>query len=322
MTTTPANADALQLSIIIVSYNTREITRTCLQSIRDSALKLSYEIIVVDNASTDGSPAMVEKDFPEVVLIRNPENRMFSKANNQGLKIARGKHAFLLNSDTLVRAGNIEKLCEFLDRNQPRIGCVGPRVLRPDHTIQSEGEAFDSYNYVLSRFFFLHKLPLPAAVKELILPLGFPDALTGRARRVGWVTGCSFMFPRRLVDQLGGLDEDFVFYCEEVEFCYRLNQNGYEVWVVPDAVITHLGGSSWNAARPDIPSFFDRLFLFHKKTSGVRRRINTNRLRIFLYSALLPFVKIFRAGEADQVRKKIQFHREENRAFAALLARS
>jgi GT2 family glycosyltransferase len=319
----------VELSVIIISFNTREITRACLQSLRDARLKVETEIIVVDNASTDGSPDMIAAAFPEVVLVRNDRNLMFSKANNQGMRLARGKYFFLLNSDTLIQPGNLERLLAFLEAHQPRVGCVGPRVLRPDLTIQSEGEAFDSYGYVLSRFFFLHKLPLPRPLKQWLLPRGFPDALTGVARPVGWVTGCSFMFPRKLVDQLGGLDEEFVFYCEEVEFCFRLWKNGYEVWVVPDAVITHLGGSSWSAAktmeknsRPDIPPYFDRLFLLHQKTSGVERRIRTNRLRIALYSALLPFLALVRAGSAAPVREKIGFHREENRAFRRLLAQS
>lgn len=318
---------AIQLSIIIVSFNTREITQACLQSIRDAELRLKTEVIVVDNASSDGSPEMIANGFPEVVLIRNEKNLMFSKANNQAMRIARGRYFFLLNSDTLIQSGNIEKLVCFIKMNWPRVGCVGPKVLRADGSIQSEGEPFDSFHYVLSRFFFLHKIPLPFFIRSKLLPLGFQFGMEGRTRKVAWVMGCSFLFPREIFEQLGGLDEEFVFYCEEMEFCYRLGKNGYEVWVIPEATITHLGGSSWNAAKRmgeaaklEIPQYNERRFLFHQKTAGVKSKINTNRLQIFLCSSILPLLKLFRSSKASQMQEKIRFHLDENRAFFKLLA--
>jgi GT2 family glycosyltransferase len=287
---------------------------------------LKYEIIVVDNASVDGSADMIEQDFSEVVMIRNTQNLMFAKANNQAMKIARGKHFLLLNSDTLIAPGNIEKLSSFLEQNWPKIGCVGPRVLNANGTLQSEGEAFDSFQYVLCRFFFLHKVPLPFSIRSKILPRGFPYGMKGRARRVGWVLGCGFMFPQEIFQKLGGLDEDFVFYCEEMEFCYRLQKRGFETWIVPEAIITHLGGSSWRAAkkiaRPDVPDYFERRFLFHQKTSGVDYKIRTNRLQICLYSSILPFLKIVRSKRAAQIQEKVEFHVEENKSFSDQLARN
>jgi len=140
--------------------------------------------------------------------------------------------------------------------------------------------------------------------------------------------GCSFLFPREIFERLGGLDEDFVFYCEEMEFCYRLGKKGYEIWVVPEAIITHLGVSSWDAAKRmgdavklEVPNYWERRFLYHQKTSGVGRKINSNRLRIFLYSALAPGLQILRSRKLTEVREKIQFHREENRNYRKLLAR-
>jgi GT2 family glycosyltransferase len=319
---------SLQLSIVIISYNTREITRACLESIRNASLQLKYEILVVDNASWDGSPDMIERDFPEVVLIRNSQNLMFAKANNQALRIAKGRYILLLNSDTLVASGHIEKLIIFLDHNRPRVGCVGPRVLNADGAVQSEGECFSSFRYVLCSFFFLHKLPLPFPIKSKILPRGFPHGLKGRTRRVDWVVGCCLMFPQELIEQFGGLDEDFVFYCEDTEFCYRLQKHGYETWVVPEAEITHLGGSSWLAAKsmgktgcPDIPGYFERHFLLHQKTSGTGRQIAINRLQIFLYSFILPLFKAARSKRTAQIQDKIEFHIEENRCFLEKLAR-
>ncbi|MEI8342691.1 MAG: glycosyltransferase family 2 protein [Verrucomicrobiota bacterium] len=317
-----------QLSIIIISFNTREITAACLRSIQESALKLTYEILVVDNASSDGSPDMIERDFPAVKLIRNPENQMFAKANNQAIRVAKGNYILLLNSDTRIEPGNLEKLYDFIDKNRPRIGCVGPRVLNSDGTTQSEGETFDSVRNVLCNFFFLHKLPLPFSIKAKILPPGFPHGLNGRTRRVGWVTGCSMMFPTEIFTTVGELDESFVFYCEETEFCFRLMKHGFETWVVPDATLTHLGGASLLAAksmekafRPEFPDYFERRFLFYQKTSGARHKIQLNRLRIFLYSGILPLLTLLRPGMADQLRDKIKYHTEENRQFAEQLAK-
>jgi len=322
-------ASGCELSIIIISFNTREITKSCLQSLRDANLRVKSEIIVVDNASIDGSPEMIKSDFPEVKLLRNEKNLMFSKANNQAMRIARGRYFFLLNSDTLVQPGNIEKLAAFLREHWPKVGCVGPKVLRGDGSVQSEGEPFDSLHYVLSRFFFLHKIPLPFSIRSKILPLGFPFGMQGRSRKVGWVMGCSFMFPREIFERLGGLDEEFVFYCEEMEFCYRLGQNGFEVWVVPEATVTHFGGSSWDAAKRmgdavklEVPHYWERRFLYHQKTSGVGRKINSNRLRILLYSCTMALLKVFGSEHATQLREKIQFHREENRNYFRLLAAS
>ena len=312
----------MQLSIIIVSYNTLDITRACLKSLESASLTLKHEILVDDNASQDGSPDMIEREFPAVILVRNARNRMFAGANNQAMAMAGGRYILLLNSDTLVAPGNIEKMVEFIDQRRPRVGCVGPRVVRADGTIQSEGEPFSSIGYVLSRFFCLHKVPLPFFVRKRILPVGFPFGMEGRTRRVGWVVGCSIMFPKDLIRQCGGLDEDFVFYCEEMEFCYRLQRYGYETWVVPDAQITHLGSASFVAAKtlerrdcPDIPSYFERRLLFYQKTSGVSRQIATNRVQITLYSCILPLLKLGGRKEAVAVKEKIEFHREENRIF-------
>jgi len=319
--------EGLQLSIIIVSFNTREITAACLNSIRDAGIRLGYEVLVVDNASSDGSPEMIERDFPEVSLIRNPENLMFAKANNRAMRVARGEQILLLNSDTLVHPGAVEALFDFIRRAPETTGCVGPRVLNRDGSIQSEGEAFDSYCYVISSILGVEKLPLPGFIKDLLLPPGYPRRLTGCARKVGWVTGCCMMFPRKIIGRVGDLDESFVFYCEEVEFCYRLKRHGFETWVVPEAQITHLGGASLMASKkmellnqPELPDYHARRFLLHQKTGGVRRKIRLNRLRILIFSAALPVVRLLRPSMVPQIVERIEFHAGENRRFIKELA--
>jgi GT2 family glycosyltransferase len=322
-------AQELQLTIIIVSYNTREITRACLSSLRRAGLQLSYEVVAVDNASSDGSPEMIQQEFPEVTLVRNTQNLMFAKANNQGMRIARGKYILLLNSDTLVEPGNLERLYDFIERRQPEVGCVGPRVLNAAGTTQFEGEAFDSYWYVLCSCLFIDKLPLPMPIKKSLLPLGFPRGLVGRVREVGWVSGCCMMFPRGLFGVVGGFDEDFVFYCEDAEFCYRLHKHGFHTWVVPAATITHLGGASWLAAkrlsplaRPELPGRLLRLLQFYRKTSGVRQKIRSNRLRIALLTAVLPLMRLRRSKLFEVMTEKRALHVEENSFFRQQLGKN
>ncbi len=238
----------MQLSIIIVSYNTRDILRDCLLSIQDARIPLTYEVIVVDNASTDGSPQMVEQEFPELVLLKNSANLMFAKANNQAMKIAKGDYLLLLNSDCVVLPGSIEKLYEFLHAHQPQVACVGPRLLNKDRTFQSEGHAFYSPMYALWTVTGLSRWPIPTFLKRRILPDGYPRFDRGRTRKVGWVAGAAMMVARTAVDAIGTLDETLYFYGEESEWCFRARTKRYEVWVHPHAEIIHLGGASTTSA--------------------------------------------------------------------------
>lgn len=310
-------------SIIIISYNTKEVTRDCLESLKAAKLEIPYEIIIVDNASTDGSVEMFEQEYPEAIFIKNEENLFFTKANNQAMRVAKGKYFFLLNSDTLVEPGQIEKLVNFLAQRFPKVGIVGPSVRNKDGSLQSEGHPFDTMHHVIARFFFLHKLPLPFFLKKLILPLGYEPGLYGRTRKVGWVMGCALMFRRELYEEFGGLDADFVFYCDDMEYCYRAWKHGYEVWVDVDSRITHLGGVSWVMAKKtgdskQLPEYHQRRFVAHQKMAGIVYKIKTNRLRIFLYSCALPLFSILSSSRKKELQEKIALHREENEKFLKL----
>ena len=132
----------MKLSIIIVSYNTKNILDECISSIKNSNTQSSYEIIVVDNASHDGSVKMLESKHPDVRLIKNKENRLFAIPNNQGAEIATGEYLLLLNNDTLVYDDNLDKLIQFMDEQDQRVICVGPKILNGDRTLQSQGFFF------------------------------------------------------------------------------------------------------------------------------------------------------------------------------------
>ena len=235
----------VQVSIIIVSYNTMEVTRNCLLSIAASRLDLKYEIILVDNASGDGSVEMVRAEFPEVRVIANQVNNMFAKANNQGLQIARGDFCLLLNSDTIVEPGNIEKLYALI-RGNSVMACVGPLVLNLDGTIQSKGYVLHSFKELFGVVFRPVVSRLPLKARSALLPPGHPLLPElGDSCRMGWLMGCCLLVRTSVFKELRGFDDEiFDFYCEEVDLCRRIWKAGKEVWLCPDAQIVHLGGAS------------------------------------------------------------------------------
>lgn len=230
----------MDVSIIIVSWNTRELLRDCLTSVFEQAGDADYEVIVVDNASTDGTVEMVRDEFDRVVLIENEQNRGFASANNQGMAVAEGRYVLLLNSDTIVLDGAIAKTVRFAD-TQGRAGVVGCRVLNPDGTLQPTCFMFPSILNMLLSSTYLYKL--------------FPKSrLFGRERMSWWdrgdvrevdvVTGCFMLVRREAIGQVGVMDERFFMYAEEADWCYRFRKQGWQVIFTPVGEIVHLGGGS------------------------------------------------------------------------------
>ena len=232
--------DAPELSVVVVSYNTRDLTRRCLRSVQEHAKGIATELILVDNASADGSADMVRTEFPEVRLIANANNRGFAAANNQAFEIARGRYVLLLNPDTEVLEGTLEKVLAFAQRN-PAAGVVGCRVRYPDGTQQST---------------FFRFLRLSTVIVNLFVPnrwMRKSEGL-GRSRYVGAdldatqdvevVAGCFMLVPPAAIDQVGGMDEGYFMYGEEADWCYRMRRAGWSALYYPDATILHHGGQS------------------------------------------------------------------------------
>ena len=230
----------LDVSIIIVSWNTRDLLRDCLRSIYDQAGSTSLEVTVVDNGSSDGSAEMVKTEFPGVVLIQNAENRGFAAANNQGIKAARGRYVLLLNPDTALLNDALEKVMAFADSHS-EAAVVGCRVLNLDRTLQPTCFMFPSLLNMLLSTIYLYKL--------------FPkNRFFGRERMTWWdrndfrevdvVTGCFMLVRRGAIEAVGLMDERFFMYGEETDWCYRFNQAGWKVMFTPTAEIIHLGGQS------------------------------------------------------------------------------
>lgn len=235
----------VDVSIIIVNWNTRQLLQDCLQSIVSTTQNIAYEIIVIDNASSDDSVQMVKDEFPQVRLIENDDNRGFSAANNQGMAIAQGEYVLLLNSDTVVLEDAIERTLAFA-RQTPDAAVVGCRVLNTDRTLQPTCFRFPSVLNLFLSTTYLYKM--------------FPkNAFFGRERMTNWerddvrqvdvVTGCFMLVRREAIDQVGVMDENYYFYGEETDWCYRFKQADWKCLFTPGAEIIHLGGQSSRKVR-------------------------------------------------------------------------
>lgn len=230
----------IDVSVIIVNWNTRDILRDCLDSVYAQTKGISFEVIVIDNASSDGSADLVKRSFPDVHLIENMENRGFAAANNQGMRLAAGRYVLLLNSDTVVLDNAIARMAAFAE-GQSRAGVIGCRVLNADRTMQRTCFMYPSPLNMLLAASYLYKL-LPGSRlfgREQMTWWGRDDV-----REVEVVTGCFMLVRRQAIDQVGLMDESFYMYGEETDWCFRFHQGGWKVMFAPSGQIIHLGGAS------------------------------------------------------------------------------
>lgn len=282
------------ISIIIVSFNTCEILKNCINSLYTSNLNFLFEIIVVDNASTDSSVQMIESHFTDVILIKNSINLMFSKANNVGIKQAKGEYVLLLNSDTIVTPNQLEKLLFFLKKN-PHISAVGPRILNFNGTIQSESFPFDDFRNLICNYLKLSKWPISNFFKLKLLPPGFIGFQNGYARKTSWISGCCMLINKdKLQNCIGYLDEDLLFYGEDVEWCYRAKKRGELVYILPQSEIIHLGGASTNGEVELIikKNISNNYIKYLKKTIGPFQMFNINMFILICHLFISPFLLI------------------------------
>lgn len=235
------------LSVIIVSFNTNKILKDCLSSLYKNTL-LPLEVIVIDNASTDGSPAMVKKNFKKVKLIENKDNRGFGAANNQGAKLAKSDFLLFLNSDTLIHDDAISRSLDYaLSRNQ--LGALSCRLNNADGSLQPSGGFFPSLLNLLTWQLGLDDLPLLNRLLEVVVKPIHPKAsfYQRRPRQLDWITGAFMIIPRRVFTTIGGFDQKIFMYAEELELCYRIRKKALRIYYYPEATITHLGGQSAGA---------------------------------------------------------------------------
>lgn len=230
----------MDVSIIIVSWNAKAHLRECMASLASTSNKVAQEIIVVDNGSSDGSAETVESEFPKVKLLRNEENLGFARANNIGIRASIGRYVCFVNSDVVVLDGCIENLMEFMNQNH-YIGMVGPRVLNPDRTLQVSCRHFPSVWNNICQAAGLNKLfPRLAFFSEPLMKYWAHDEI----RKVDVLSGCFWMVRREALEKVGLLDEDFFIYGEDIDWCKRFQQAGWDVMFYPGAEAVHFGGAS------------------------------------------------------------------------------
>ena len=248
---------AHDLSVVIISFNTIDITRDCLLSVFENLGDLNAQVIVVDNDSKDGSADMVAAEFPQVELVRNTDNR--------GFELSSGEFVLLLNSDTVVLGDVLEKSVEYM-RGHPKVGVFGCRVLNPDRTMQPTC------------------FMVPSLLNLTLMTLGLSRLRTpeffGRERMAGWerdserevqvVTGCYMMVRREAMDEVGWLDDSFFFCGEETDWCVRFRKAGWIIVFSPIGEIIHIGNASGRRfeARRDL-MLTEGIVRFHRKHSGL-----------------------------------------------------
>ncbi len=241
----PIPAAGPDLSVIIVSWNTRDLLVQCLLSVLGDAGP-SAEIIVVDNASSDGSAEAAESLSDRIRVVRNSANTGFARANNIGIRQSRGQTLALVNSDVIVRPGCFSAMLAYLE-TQGQVGMLGPKILWPDgKTVQRSCMAFPTVWNMLCRALGLDSLfPRTRMFGDFLMTFWPHDTL----REVEVINGCFWMIRRSAMDRVGLLDEDFFMYAEDIDWCKRFHNAGWKVVFYPEAEAVHYGGAS-SAAMP------------------------------------------------------------------------
>jgi GT2 family glycosyltransferase len=272
------------LSIVIVNTNNCKLLEECLASIAKSTHKITYEVIVSDNASTDGSRELVRNKFPKTILITNKENLGFIKASNLGLKIHQGRYAMLLNDDTIVKESALDKMVEFMD-SHPEAGACGAKLLNIDGTIQHQGG-------LLGKKFWQAKEPT----------------------MVDFVIGAALLVRKKVIDQVGIMDENLFFYNDDLDWCLSIRKAGYKIYFLPQAEIIHYGGYSSKRKfnrRLFVEGFKGGLYFVRKHYGELAYNIYRSALtlafvlvlpcQILNKTKLLAYTDIIRMAAAGQV---------------------
>jgi len=263
----------MKLSIIILCWNDLKVIGDCLQSIYANTHATEFEVIVPDNGSTDGSIEFIRKNYPQARVIENGTNLRFAKANNVGIRESRGEYVLILNPDTIIHEGTLDKVVAFADKH-PEAGAFGCRVLNTDGSYQACVRPFPS---IRSEWIAALGLAPLAHISDWFQPGVYVGWKGDTQREVGWLAGCFIMFRGELLKRLGGFDEQFFYYHEDMDLCNRVWQSGKSILYTPESTITHLGGQSTNKRFPPIAFALDgqithyRYFYKYFGKRGVRQ---------------------------------------------------
>lgn len=254
----------MDLLVCIVSFNTRDLLRDCLNSLYSSSTRYSYEVVITDNGSSDGSQEMLAAEFPRVQVIRNDTNQGYTRPMNQALQAGSGRYLMQLNPDTLLHPGLIDTLVDYMDANS-QVGICTPKVLNRDGTLQkqcrrSAARPWDAISYILGLSLLFPK----SRVFGRYLMEYLPD---DQIAEVEAVSGSCMLIRRAVIEQIGYLDEQFFAYQEDAEFCFRARKAGWKIFFVPQAQITHFGGLGGSRFVPyrGIYAWHHSFYLYYRK---------------------------------------------------------
>jgi GT2 family glycosyltransferase len=292
-----SDESVVDMSIVLVCWNNKAYLDPCLKSLYEGGLKSSFDVVVVDNGSTDGSQQMLAEKYPQVMLIQNAGNVGLGKASNQGIEATKGRHVLLLNNDTLVNGPALDVLVEYLDAH-PEAGATAGKLLNPDGSFQS---GFAPFSTLLEEFLIV------THIGELLWP-GYPShGDSNEIKETGWMSSACLLVRRAALDQIGLLDESYFIYGDEADLQYRLNKSGWKVVFLPNSSIIHFGGRSMDRWKRRKMVYRGKM-MFYKKNYGF---LSTFLLRtMFFLMSLLKLlvwcVGYFIPSRNDQAKKELR----------------
>jgi len=290
------------LSIVIVNWNTRDLLSRCLRCVYDTTLDLDFEVIVVDNASTDGSQEMVRQKYPGASLIANTKNNGFAKANNQAIRRSQGRYVLLLNSDAFVRENTIEHTVAFMDGRR-EAGMAGCKLLYEDGRLQPSCYAFPT---LFTEFCIAVGLDRLFPRSRLFGRYGMTYWDFNDIREVDVILGAFMLVRATAIDEVGLMDERYFMYSEEVDWCYRFREKGWKIYFYPHVEAVHLLGGSTRRVRAEmlIQLYGNRIEFFRKHHGELSARL----LKLVIgFNCLLrigPGAWYYLRSDDPQVRQK------------------
>jgi GT2 family glycosyltransferase len=296
-TLAPSGVPAPQISVVLVCWNNRPYLEGCLDSLYRSGLSYPFEVIVVDNGSSDGSQQMLAARFPEVALVQNPGNVGLSRASNQGIAIARGPYVLLLNNDTLVDGPSLDAMVECLDRH-PEAAAAGGRLLNSDGSFQC---GYAKFSTLWEEFL------IGTRVGELLWK-GYPShGDCAEPKPVGWLSSACLLLRESALDAVGVLDEEYFIYGDEADLQFRLKKAGWLVYYLPEAQTIHYGGRSLDRWRRRHMVYRGKL-MFYRKNYG---RFRSAALRLMFASLSLAKALAWaplslKPGARERARKELR----------------
>jgi len=300
------NVTGPKLSIVILCWNDLRIIADCLRSIYAHTHSTDFEVIVSDNGSTDGSPEFIRSHFPRVHIVENGVNLRFSKGNNVGIAVASGELILILNPDTLIHEGALDRFVEFADRH-PEAGAFGCRVLNADGSYQGPARPFPTIWREWVAALYLRPL---GYVSDLFISDVYVGWRGDTERSIDWQSGCCQLFRADLLKRLKGFDERFYYYYEDVDLCHRVWDVGYPILYTPEATITHLWGQSTKIRSRfsfELDKYRNRYRYFHKYygRTGARRSRRVTLAWLWLRCAGYSCVHLFKPSQATKDRLEL-----------------